>query len=36
MAFVLLDAKAHDVKSFDCGKSDMNLFLSRYADKTTN
>lgn len=33
MAFVLLDIKQHDVKSFDCGKPEMNLFLSRYADK---
>ena len=33
MAFVLLDTKQHDVKSFDCGKPEMNLFLSRYADK---
>lgn len=32
-AFVLLDTKQHDVKSFDCGKLEMNLFLSRYADK---
>ncbi len=31
--FVLLDLKQHDVKGFDCGKEDMNLFLSRYADK---
>ena len=31
--FVLLDTKQHDLKSFDCGKSEMNLFLSRYADK---
>jgi hypothetical protein len=32
--FVLLDPQQHDVKSFDCGnKPDMNLFLSRYADK---
>jgi GNAT superfamily N-acetyltransferase len=33
MAFVLLDIKQHDVKSFDCGKPEMNLFLSRYADR---
>jgi hypothetical protein len=33
MAFVLLDIKQHDVKRFDCGKPEMNLFLSRYADK---
>ncbi len=33
MAFVLLDTQRHDVKSFDCGKPDMNQFLSRYADK---
>ncbi len=33
MAFVLLDPKKHDVKSFDCGKPEMNLFLSRYANK---
>jgi hypothetical protein len=31
--FVLFDPKQHDVKSFDCGKPEMNLFLSRYADK---
>lgn len=31
--FVLLDPKQHDVKNFDCGKSEMNLFLNRYADK---
>jgi hypothetical protein len=31
--FVLLDLQQHDVKSFDCGKPDMNVFLSRYADK---
>lgn len=31
--FVLLDPQQHSVKSFDCGKPDMNLFLSRYADK---
>ncbi len=31
--FVLLDPQQHDVKSFDCGKPDMNVFLSRYADK---
>ena len=30
---VLLDPQQHDVKQFDCGKSDMNVFLSRYADK---
>ena len=33
MAFVLLDTQQYDVKSFDCGKPDMNQFLSRYADK---
>jgi hypothetical protein len=33
MAFVLLDTQWHVVKSFDCGKPDMNQFLSRYADK---
>jgi GNAT superfamily N-acetyltransferase len=33
MAFVLLDTKKHDVKTFDCGKPEMNLFLNRYADK---
>lgn len=33
MAFELLDIQRHDVKSFDCGNPDMNLFLSRYADK---
>ncbi len=33
MAFVRLDTKKHDVKSFDCGKPAMNEFLSRYADK---
>ena len=31
--FVLLDPQQHDVKRFDCGKPDMNVFLSRYADK---
>lgn len=31
--FVLLDPQQHDVKQFDCGKPDMNSFLSRYADK---
>ncbi len=31
--FVLLDLQQHDVKTFDCGKPDMNVFLSRYADK---
>jgi hypothetical protein len=31
--FVLLDAKQHDCKKFDCGKPEMNLFLSRYAVK---
>lgn len=31
--FVLLEPQQHDVKQFDCGKSDMNVFLSRYADK---
>ena len=31
--FVLLDVKQHDCKNFDCGKPEMNLFLSRYADK---
>lgn len=33
MAFVLLDLKCHDVKNFDCGKPEMNEFLSRFADK---
>jgi hypothetical protein len=31
--FVLLDPQQHDAKQFDCGKLDMNVFLSRYADK---
>ena len=31
--FALLDPQQHDVKRFDCGKPDMNVFLSRYADK---
>lgn len=31
--FVLLDAKQHDLKAFDCGKPEMNQFLSRYAHK---
>ncbi|POZ53100.1 GNAT family N-acetyltransferase [Methylovulum psychrotolerans] len=31
--FVLLNPQQHEVKSFDCGKPDMNVFLSRYADK---
>ena len=31
--FVLLDAKQHDLKRFDCGKLAMNQFISRYADK---
>ena len=30
---VLLDLQQQDVKQFDCGKLDMNVFLSRYADK---
>ncbi|MEI6707718.1 MAG: GNAT family N-acetyltransferase [Methylococcales bacterium] len=34
--FVLLDLQQHDVKLFDCGKPDMNVFLSRYADKNKN
>lgn len=29
--FVLLDPKQHDVTRFDCGKTEMNEFLSRYA-----
>ena len=31
--FVLADHKKHDLKSFDCNKSDMNFFLSRFAIK---
>ena len=33
MSFALLDIQRHDIKNFDCGKPDMNQFLSRYADK---
>lgn len=32
-SFVPLNLKQHDVKSFDCGKSEMNVFLSRFAAK---
>jgi hypothetical protein len=31
--FVLLDPKQYDVTRFDCGKLEMNEFLSRYAHK---
>ena len=31
--FVLLNSKQQDLKNFDCSKPEMNLFLSRYADK---
>lgn len=31
--FVLLDSTRHNLKSFDCGKLEMDQFLSRYADK---
>lgn len=30
---VLADNAIHDVKSFDCGKPDMNTFLARFAAK---
>lgn len=29
--FELIDKAAHDLKTFDCGKTEMNQFLSRYA-----
>jgi len=29
--FVLIDKSKHDVKSFDCGKPEMNQFLARFA-----
>ncbi len=32
-AFVLVDHAKHDLKSFDCGKPDMNKFLARFAAK---
>jgi len=32
-AFTLFDPKIQNAKSFDCGKVEMNAFLSRYADK---
>lgn len=32
-SFVALDVKLHDVKSFDCGKSAMNKFLTKHAAK---
>ena len=31
--FVALDKSKHSVKDFDCGKKDMNQFLSRFAIK---
>ncbi len=31
--FVLVDHTQHDLKAFDCGKSDMNMFLARFAVK---
>ena len=31
--FVLADKTKHDLKSFDCKKTEMNLFLSRFAIK---
>ena len=34
-SFVLVDNKKHLIKDFDCGKSDMNHFLSRFAVKHT-
>jgi hypothetical protein len=33
MAFVLLDTQLHNVKSFDCGKPELNQYLGRYAEK---
>lgn len=30
-AFVLIDAAAHDLKGFDCGKPSLNDYLSRFA-----
>ena len=32
-AFVAADKSAHDLKSFDCGKTGMNEFLARFAIK---
>lgn len=32
-AFVAADKSAHDLKSFDCGKTEMNEFLARFAIK---
>lgn len=32
-AFALIDPAQHDVKAFDCGKSEMNQFLARFAAK---
>lgn len=29
--FVLIDKAKHDIKSFDCGKPEMNKFLTRFA-----
>lgn len=31
--FVAVDKSLHDLKAFDCGKPDMNTFLSRHAVK---
>lgn len=33
--FTLLDVSVHDVKRFDCGRIEMNLFLSRFAQKNS-
>lgn len=32
-AFAMIDSSQHDLKSFDCGKTDMNRYLTRYAEK---
>lgn len=34
-AFESLDKSSHDIKAFDCGKPEMNQFLSRFAVKHT-
>jgi hypothetical protein len=31
--FVLVDHSQHDLKTFNCGKPDMNMFLARFAAK---
>ncbi|MEJ2608563.1 MAG: GNAT family N-acetyltransferase [Candidatus Thiodiazotropha sp.] len=32
-AFVTVDKSCHNLKTFDCGNSSMNMFLARYATK---